>query len=92
MGAASACRRRMCAIARKIGPIQSEHTIFHHRAYIRIYYVSLLRHNNVVINVRIYPHMGVCICMEIMETQEKKLDISPFLYILLIITVFALAV
>ena len=91
-----ACRRRMCAYARETGPTLSSNTIFHiepiytHISHMKYALKSL--NNNVILKSRLYPHISVCICVKIIKMQEKKLDISPFLYIVLIITVFALAV
>jgi len=72
MGAAIACHVRMCAYICETGPIFSSHTIFHHRAYIRIYPIPYLRNNHVIFKMWLCPHGLLCINKNWYEITRKK--------------------
>ena len=95
-GAIIACHRRMCAYICEAGAIHSSHTVFHHRAYIRIYPNTLLCHYCVIIVSYVkcdYVLMGYYVSIKrIMNTQEKRLDISTFVYVAIMITAFTFGV
>jgi len=75
MGAAIACHRRMCAYICETGPIFRSHTLFHHRAYIRIYQhiiIPYLRNNHVIFKMWLCPHGLLCINKNWYEITRKK--------------------
>ena len=72
MGATIACHVRMCAYICETGPIFRSHTIFHHRAYIRIYPISYLRNNHVIFKMWLCPHGLLCINKNWYEITRKK--------------------
>jgi len=76
-----------------LGLIQSSNTVFHHRAYIHIY---LNAHKSLIISSYIIHRSiltGLYVSIKnIMNMQEKKLDISACLYVLIIIIAFAVGI
>ena len=70
-----ACHIRAHVIARKLVVIQSSHTVFHHRTYIRIYpheITSYSRNNHVILKMWLYPHVMLCINKNNYEHTRKK--------------------
>ena len=90
-GAIIACHRRMCAYICETESIHSSQTVFHHRAYIRIYscHIYVITMSYLKLG---YILVGCYVLTKIdMKSQEKKLDISSMLYVAIMITVFILA-
>ena len=90
--AITTCRRRMCAYVHGSGAILRSLTIFH----IEPIYTHILSAHNHVIIMSYLSHRYILtgyyvFALKHIKMKEKKLDISPFLYIAIMITVYSLA-